>query len=173
MSETTNPVLEAIHERRSIRKYTDEPVSREDLTAILEAGRWAPTGLNNQPCRFAVALAGSELQEGLAGQTKYGHVVRGAGALIALLLDKTAVYNEMKDHQAAGATMQNMMLAAHSLGLGSVWLGEIVNQSAGVLGVLGLDPEKYELQAVLAVGHPAQKGSSSRKPLADMLLGDF
>ena len=45
----TNPVLEALHERRSIRKYTDEPVSREDLTAILQAGRWAPSGLNNQP----------------------------------------------------------------------------------------------------------------------------
>src|SRR6218665_1554909 len=49
---TENPVLQAIRQRRSIRRYTDEAVSDEAVRLILEAGIWAPSGLNNQPCRF-------------------------------------------------------------------------------------------------------------------------
>ena len=54
MSETGQAVLYAIRSRRSIRQYSDDPVSDDDVRAILEAGRWAPSGLNNQPWRFGV-----------------------------------------------------------------------------------------------------------------------
>lgn len=170
-----NQILRALHERRSIRKYTGELVAKESIEAILEAGRWAPSGLNNQPWRFMVATAKDtpDLMEGLAGCTKYAHVVKACDCMILVFLDREAMYSEMKDHQGAGACIQNMLLAVHALGLGAVWLGEIINQSDQVMEVLDLPASKYEFQAALAVGHPDQKGSSTRKPMSELLIKEF
>jgi nitroreductase len=167
-----NPVLDAIRHRRSIRKFTDQDVSRREVKAVLEAGRWAPSGLNNQPWRFLVIRRGDPRQAAVAGLTKYGHVVERAATLICVFLDKDAVYSPMKDHQSAGAVIQNMLLAAHSLDLGAVWLGEIVNRGDEVVRALDL-PDTLELQAVIALGRPDQKGSSKRKELGDLMLEDF
>lgn len=170
MHDHDNPVLAAIFGRRSIRRFTAEPVSTEALRTILEAGRWAPSGLNNQPWRFLALWPGDPRAKALEDCTKYAHILRGAGALVAVFLDREAMYSELKDHQTAGAAIQNMLLAAHALGLGGVWLGEIVNQAPQVLQALGLDPEVYSFMALLALGHPDQKGSSSRRPLAELLI---
>ncbi|MFZ5425560.1 MAG: nitroreductase family protein [Thermodesulfobacteriota bacterium] len=163
-------ILAALRERRSIRKFTDEPVARGEIEAVLEAGRWAPSGLNNQPWRFLVVRAGDPRVETLAAHTKYAHIVRRAGALFCVFLDKDTVYNRAKDLQGAGACLQNMLLAAHALGLGAVWLGEIINQEPQVTRALGLDETRLELMAVIAAGRPGQKGSSDRKPLEQLLL---
>lgn len=168
-----NSILNALHERRSIRKYTDEPVSTESIRTILEAGRWAPSGLNNQPWRFLVVQKNDPRMEKLADCTKYEHIVRRCAVCICVLLEKEAMYSEMKDHQGAGACIQNMLLATHALGLGAVWLGQIVNDQAASLAAIDLDENKYELQAVIALGHPDQKGSSERKPLSDLLLEEL
>jgi nitroreductase len=170
MDYSDNPVLRAILSRRSIRHYTGEAVSREAALGVLEAGRWAPSGKNSQPWRFLALFQGDPRQEALAGCTKYARLVREAGLLIVVLLHRESLYHEMKDHQAAGACMQNMLLAAHAIGLGGVWLGEIVNQADQVLAALGLSPETYEFQAVLALGHPARTGSSERLELAQLLV---
>jgi nitroreductase len=66
-----------------------------------------------------------------------------------------------------------MLLAVHALGLGAVWLGQIVNDQPATLGALGLSDAEYEIEAVLALGHPDQKGDSKRKPLSELLLEDF
>lgn len=166
-------ILKTMRERRSVRRYTDEPVTTEQIRTVLEAGRWAPSGLNNQPCRFLVVRPGDPRKEQLEECTKYGHVVREAGVLIAVFLDREAMYHPMKDHQGAGACIQNILLAIHGLGLGGVWLGEIVNQADQVLDVLGVDREGYELMAVIAAGHPAKPGSSSRKELSELLLEEL
>jgi nitroreductase len=170
-------IFQALLGRRSVRKFTDQPVGVEDLRRILEAGRWAPSGLNNQPWRFLVVRAGDPRQAALAGLTKYGHIVREAQALISVFLHTSTMYHEGKDHQAAGACIQNMLLALHGLGLGGVWLGEILNQEAHVMEALQLPAEEYRLMAVIALGHPAQPssridgaGGSSRRPLEELLL---
>jgi nitroreductase len=168
-----NPVLKALFERRSIRKYTDEPISRDQITAILEAGRWAPSGLNNQPWRFMVIYKDDPRIEMLAECTKYAHIVRQSAACICVMLEKEAVYSEMKDHQGAGACIQNMLLAIHALDLGAVWLGQIINDQAASLGAIGISEDKYELQAVLALGHPDQKGSPKRKELSELMLEEY
>jgi nitroreductase len=168
-----NPVLTAIRERRSIRRYSGDPVSREEIEAILEAGRWAPSGLNHQAWRFLVLRRDDPRRAALAGLTKYAHILERAQALICVFLARSEMYNPMKDHQGAGACLQNMLLAAHSLGLGAVWIGEIVNQEPRVTEALGLDPAALEMQAVVALGHPDQKGSADRKPLSALLLEDI
>lgn len=173
MRHADNPVIAAMLERRSIRKFTAEAVAREDILTILEAGRWAPSGLNNQPWRFLVISRDDPRHAKLAGCTKYAHIVRASAACIAVTLDKGAMYNEMKDHQGAGACIQNMLLAIHALGLGAVWLGQIVNDQSASLTALGLDQTAHELQAVIALGHPDQTGGSTRKPLAELLLEEI
>ena len=165
-----NPILEAIRARRSIRRYTDEPLRKIDVLSILEAGQWAPSGRNNQAWRFLALRSGDPRADALARCTKYGSIVKNAAVLICLFLDTERMYDARKDHQAAGACMQNMLLAAHALGLGGLWIGEIINQSPQVMDALRLDPEKLEFQAVLALGYPAEAGGADRLPLEKLLL---
>lgn len=166
-------VLDAIRERRSVRRFTEEPVSREDALEILEAGRWSPSGLNNQPWRFLCLWPEDPRVKALAGCTKYSTIVESCRLLVGVFLDKDAMYSPLKDHQTAGACIQNMLLATHALGLGGVWLGEIINQSEQVLDALSLDAGQYEVMAFLAIGHPEHPGASSRKPLDMLLLEEF
>ena len=165
-----NPILEAIRARRSIRRYTDGQPRKEDVLRILEAGRWAPSGRNNQAWRFLVLRADDPRADVLARCTKYARIVKNAAVLICLFLEKVRMYDARKDHQGAGACMQNMLLAAYSLGLGGLWIGEIINQSPQAMDALDLDSEKLEFQAVLALGYPAETGDADRLPLEKLLL---
>ncbi|MBU0482310.1 MAG: nitroreductase family protein [Proteobacteria bacterium] len=165
-------VLEAIYKRRSIRDFTDRQVAVDDLREIVRAGTWAPSGLNNQPWRFVI-ICDRSTRLALAEQTRYSHIIRSAPALIAVFLDTDAMYNEVKDHQAAGACIQNMLLATEALGLGAVWLGEILNRKEQVNRVLGLS-EQFDLMAVLATGYPAgHDQSSSRKEIHDVIIKEI
>ncbi|MBI4797354.1 MAG: nitroreductase [Desulfarculus sp.] len=162
-------LLELIQARRSVRRFSAQPVDDALLADILEAGRWAPSGQNNQAWRFLV-VRGEALKERIAQCTKYGAVVRGAPVLIPVFIHKPSMYNEVKDHQAMGACLQNMLLMIHGLGLGGVWLGEILNQADKVRQILSLPPE-YELMAVLALGWPAATNQKSqRKPMSELML---
>jgi nitroreductase len=165
-------LLEGLRTRRSIRRYTDEPITREQLQKIMSAGTWAPSGLNNQPWRF-VSIMKKEVLADLARLTKSGHIIEKAPACIAVFIDKDAMYNEVKDHQSMGACLQNMLLAAHGMGLGAVWLGEILKSAEEVRKLLGV-PEAMELMAVVAIGYPDGKGgTSSRKGVQDVLLKEL
>lgn len=167
-----HPVLEAISTRRSIREFTAEPVERGLIEQIITAGIWAPSGLNNQPWRFVI-IRSSGLRERLAELTRYAHIVRAAPVLIAVYLDQEKMYDRVKDHQAAGACIQNMLLAAHALGLGAVWLGQILANKDRVNEALGLSSQ-HELAAVLALGHPLHRNQQSlRQPLETFILHEF
>ncbi len=159
--------IETILSRRSIRSYTSEPVARSDITMILEAGRWAPSGLNNQPWKFIVVQNRGTIEK-LAVCTRYSSIVQGAGAVIAVFLDTSQMYDRTKDVQSIGAAIQNMLLACCELGLGAVWLGEILNNKEQVNLILEA-PESLELMAALAVGHPSGvETTSSRKELKEI-----
>ncbi len=165
----SQPVLEAIYRRRSIREYTDEQVGLGNLREIVRAGTWAPSGLNNQPWRFVI-IGDPAIKEKLSTATHYSHIVQAAQALFAVFVDQEAMYDEVKDHQAVGACIQNMLLAAEALGLGAVWLGEILNKKDQVNKVLGVD-KRHDLMAVVAVGHPLHRNQqSTRKELDQFIL---
>ncbi len=165
-------LLEGIYTRRSVRQFTDKPVEREQLFEIIKAGTWAPSGLNNQPWRFVI-IQSPEVRKELAKLTTSHAVIERAPACIAVFIDKTAMYHETKDHQSMGACIQNIILAAHGLGLGAVWLGEILKNADAVRSLFGL-PEDMELMAVVAVGHPvAQKRTSHRKEVSEVLLKEL
>lgn len=148
-------VIEAIKTRRSVRAFTSENVSEETLIHILEAGRWAPSGLNNQAWRFIVVRSRDTIQK-LSELTIYGKTMLSAPLLIVVFLDKEHMYDHTKDVQSIGACIQNMLLAIHSMGLGAVWIGEILKNKDAVNKIMEA-PESYELMAVIPLGQPFRK----------------
>lgn len=162
-------VIAAIHSRRSVRHFLDAPVDRKLVLEALDAASWAPSGLNNEPWRFAV-IWDSGVKERLAGLTRYSATLRSAAVLVTVFLDKQSSYDYVKDCQAVGASIQNLLLAVHALGLGAVWIGEILKNQAQVVKILDL-PDRLELMAVVAIGHPAHRNQSShRRPVEELIV---
>ncbi|MDD5756188.1 MAG: nitroreductase family protein [bacterium] len=120
-------ILRIIKTRRSIRKYRDKSIADKLIAKILEAGRWAPSGLNNQPWRFMI-VQNMVRKNQLSDFSKYSRIIKDSAALILVFADKRVIYNRDKDLMAIGASIQNMLLAACSLGIGACWLGEILSK---------------------------------------------
>ncbi|MGI6782944.1 MAG: nitroreductase family protein [Aminivibrio sp.] len=137
-----NPIIDAIMKRRSIRKYTDQPVSREDIETVLKAGIYAPTGGDAEPWHFgvltdrktiddldergrkAMSQSGIERIVAMGTNPKY-RLFFGAPVVIMIYGEK--VLRKTGTHLSAladcSAAIQNMQLAAYSLGLGTCWIG--------------------------------------------------
>ncbi len=163
-----NETFKSIRERRSIRKFTDEEVSDEKLEELLEAGRWAPSGKNNQPWRFKLDKDVEEKNR-IASCTHYTEVVEDAKSLILVYLDKKSSYDRTKDMQSIGACCQNICLAAHSMGLGTVWNGEILNHRDCVAEIFDA-PDPLELMALICIGYPEKTPSSDRYSLDKLMI---
>ena len=164
-----NLVLSAILERRSIRKYKTKHISDASIETILEAGRWAPSGLNNQPWRFLI-IKDEAVKEKLAECTESSDIILECDTAIGVFYSLQDGYNRDKDIMSIGACIQNMLLAAKSLSIGSVWLGEILNKKKRVNEALGVE-DRNELMAVIAFGYPDEKPEATRRSLDSIMLG--
>jgi len=165
--------LETIKTRRSIRSFTSEPVPKEDVLQIIEAGRLAPSAGNLQPCYFIVVNEPEQiqrLQEAAFGQTHVGQ----APCIIVVAVDpeRSSFYGDMgRNHlclmDAANAT-QNMLLAATALGYGSCWVGGFSERK--VKNVLEL-PENFRVVSLIPIGKAAiDPEMPPRRPLEDMVF---
>ncbi|MHA1269263.1 MAG: nitroreductase family protein [Candidatus Helarchaeota archaeon] len=158
-------MIEKIISRKSIREFLPDKVENEIVLKILECARWAPSGLNNQPWEFIVVEL--ENKEKIAQCTKYGHIIKSAPIIIVVYYNKDRGYNYVKDIQSIGAAMENMLLGIHLLGLGGVWLGEILNKKDDVDKILEV-PEYFELMGVIAFGKikSLKQNHRSRYPIS-------
>jgi nitroreductase len=164
-------ILKIIKQRRSIRKYRQKPLDDKLIMRIIEAGRWAPSGLNNQPWKFML-IKDKTKKEALSRFTEYSRIIKGAACIICVFLDKRSVYSRDKDLMALGAAVENMLLEAYSLGLGACWLGEIINRKKQVHRYLQSSCD-WELMAVVSLGYPAEKKSAAtRKKLSQILVNE-
>ena len=166
-----NEITENICSRRSIRCYSEIQVSDNMIETLLECARFAPSGLNNQSWRFIV-VDDQELKQQISTLTHYSDIVSSASFLIAVYLDTASSYHREKDLMAIGASIQNILLAAHSLKLGAVWLGEILKNKEKVSSILNV-PVHYELTAVVVAGYPATdvlNETMERKPLNELVF---
>lgn len=162
-------IEEAIKKRRSIRQYLSDMPADQDIKKILEAASWAPSGLNNQPWKFKV-IKDKDKKNGLANFTKYGKIIKAAPVAICVFLDNSATYNRQKDIMSVGACIQNMLLVSYECGLGSCWLGEILNKAQEVQKYLQTDDD-YELMAVVTLGYPDEEITKGcRKNLKSFIL---
>jgi nitroreductase len=161
-------LLDVISSRRSIRKYKKEPVPDRLINEILEAGRWAPSGLNNQPWRFAV-IKDLSFKQQLSAMTHYSSIISNSDFCVAVFYNNQSGYHREKDLMSIGACIQNMLLYAHYLGIGSVWLGEILKNKDKINDVLCIDPMN-EFMALIAFGYPAEDVSGERLKMNEILL---
>lgn len=152
----------AIKKRRSIRKYTGDPVSKEDLEKIIDAGRMAPSGNNKQPWDFVVVTNQDLIQK----LSKAADWSAKAGAMIAVVMNTSSKY-WLEDGSAA---IENMLLAATALGYGSCWLeGYTKPHEAEFKRLLNI-PQHLTLLTLIPVGVPvAWPEHKDKKPLSDIL----
>ena len=137
-----NETINNIKTRRSIKKYKSDMISDEIINSIMEAGTYAPSGMNRQSS-IIVAIKDKETRDKLS---KLNAKIMGNGAPVVLIVlaDKN-VRTYLYD---GSLVMSNMMLAAHSLGLGSCWIHRAkemfeTEEGKAVLSSLGIDGE-YE-----------------------------
>jgi nitroreductase len=148
--------VEAIMTRRSIRKYTDEPIADEMMKQILSAAMAAPTAGNQQAWEFVV-ITDRKVLNALPDVHPYSRMLLVAPAAILVCGNLKTETKEGYYPQDCAAATQNILLAAHALGLGAVWLGVHPRQErvTGIRKLLNI-PEHVVPVALVALGHPAE-----------------
>jgi len=150
-------VLKIIHQRKSVRKYLDKPVSKEQLVKLVRAGMAAPTAMNKQPWAFVV-ITERETLDKLGKSLPYAKMILQTPAAIVAAGDmKLAIEGKGKNFwvQDVSAAVQNILLAAEAMGLGAVWTGvypreeqqKILNETLSL-------PEHIIPLALIPVGVP-------------------
>lgn len=129
-SEKMNETLKIIHERKSVRNYTNQDVTRKQLETLVKAGMAAPTAADKRPWAFVVVTKQKKLKA-IANVMKYGKMVAQAKAAIVVCgIPKESLpgWDSVYWIQDCSAASENILLAAESMGLGAVWLGVYPNQ---------------------------------------------
>ena len=161
-------VLEAIKGRRSIRKYKKLPISEEQVTQILEAGRWAPSRGNSQPWKF-ITLKNVQGRTDLAEAIPTGKFMAEAPLAIAVVVNPKA--SKHPEQEGAAAT-QNMLLATHALGLGACWISVYGTGCEEKAKQLLQIPDEEWLLSIVPIGHLAETPEKGRKGLDEITFAD-
>lgn len=167
--------IDTIMSRRSIRKYKPDEVDPKDLMTILQAGRWAPSAGNLQPCHFIVLR--DPVKRRQIKEVAFGQELLDTAPVVIVVCadpDRCDKYGEKgRKHflllDCANAA-QNMLLAAKSLGYGSCWMGGF--SESGVKKVLGL-PDGFRVVALVPVGRADEEPEPrDRRPLDEIVHWD-
>ena len=160
--------FEAVKDRRSVRRYTKEKVSDDFIVKILEAGRWAPSADNSQPWNFIV-LRDKEVRERVAEATTWGEFLADAPIGVAVVVDPRSSTHSVEDGAAA---TENMLLAAHALGLGACWIGSYNSfYEEAVKDILGI-PKDERLLPIISIGYLDEYPKKARKELREITFTD-
>lgn len=153
---TTDRVDERFVARWSPRAFTDEPVADEDLEALFEAARWAPSSYNEQPWRFAFARTEADRERFLDALLEANRAWARQAPVLVFVLARTT-FEENGDENAharfdAGAAWMSLALQAHELGLATHAMGGIdPERAAEVVDA----PDDHEVVCAVAIGHRA------------------
>lgn len=146
-------VNECIYSRKSIRKYSDESICNENVYKLIEAGIMAPSGKNGQPWKFAIVSNNYTLLETIANESVNRMWLKKSKGLIVVFLDKSQSYDYIKDVQSVGAVIQNILLTANSLNIGSCWVGDLISKQTEVKKLLDIDNDDLKLMAIISLGY--------------------
>ena len=162
-----NSVIENMLTRRSVRKFTEQKISSEDLDMILKTGIYAPSGMNMQTIRLTAVTDRKKIQK-LAELTgcklgREGYDFYKPDVLIIPTKERESRWG-VEDNACA---MENMFLAAHSLGIGSVWINQLRDvcdepEVRGLLREWGI-PDDHVIYGAAALGYAAE-GSVNESP---------
>ena len=146
--------LKLIFSRRSIRKYTDQPISEADITSLLQAGMAAPSAMNKRPWQL-VAVTDKKTLQAIAQDSPYSRTLPDAALVIVVCGDPSVSSWWLQDCTLA---TQNILVAAAGLGLGAVFLGchDKPEREKPIRRVLDI-PDTIGMASVLCIGHPAEE----------------
>ncbi len=148
-------MIEPILKRRSIRRYTSEPITEEQITKLLEAGMAAPSASNKKPWHFVV-ITERDILDKLSHYGSHWDMLREAPLCIVVCGDPGI--SDRYWVQDCSAATENILLAVSMMGLGAVWLGchpnhERVDPTKELLGI----EDPVTPLAVLSIGHPGEE----------------
>jgi nitroreductase len=192
MEEKVN-TIETIAARRSIRKFKETPIPDETLRAILTAAIQAPSAKNRQPWRFVVVQGDQRaemvrvMREGIAKAKARGddlgsaewsaHVMEQAPVTVFVFNSEgmppwlahsiEQMFMDLTNIQSIGAAIQNMLLAAQDLGLGSLWIGDVLYAYEELCGWLG---EKSALITAVSLGYPDESPAARPRKSFDEVV---
>ena len=151
---TIPDALTVIHNRKSVRKYLNKPVSKEQIEVLLKAGMASPTAGDKRPWAFVVITEPAMLDT-LSLSSRGTKMLSSAAAAIAVCGDTSMGFKSEVWVQDCSAASENILLAAEAIGLGAVWTGIYLNEEPTkyVKRVLGLPPEVYPLN-IISIGYP-------------------
>jgi nitroreductase len=155
-------IFETIQNRRSIRKFTGEPIPREDLEKIVDAGRLAASGLNRQPWEFVIVTNPEIL---LQLRVPADHWTQKAGAIIAVVMDPDSRW-WVEDGAAA---VENILLACTALGYGACWIEGYTLRNEEVFKAILQIPDELRLFTLVALGVPDEQPTKEKKSLQEVL----
>ncbi len=164
-----NDILEIIKSRRSIRNYKNEKIKDEEILKIVEAGRWAPSASNNQPWRFII-VQNKELIKKIGDACKIltiNSFVEKAPLIFIIYTEKKHRWVELD----CGICAENMMLEAHSIGIGSCFVGAFKENR--IKEIINL-PEDLNVVGLITFGYKEnEKEPTLRLDLKDIVKYDF
>jgi nitroreductase len=172
-----NTFLQLVKTRRSVRKFTDQPVERDKIITCIEAARLAPSAENVQPWRFIVMdkheIIDNFSKEAFSGIYRYTRWASRAPVLIAIAAQLDWVANRLgKQIQGThyylidiGIAGEHLVLQAQKLGLGTCWIGWF--QARKARKVLQI-PRSWKVVALLAMGYPREKTKKTRKKIKEL-----
>ena len=158
MSAQNDPLLQIAKDRRSIRSYTDKPISRETMDSILTIAALAPSSYGQNPVEFVVVEDKETLKELAACKAIGALSVRNATAAVVVMADTTKGELWVEDTSVVAAYL---LLAAEQYGVGACWNqihlrdGKSKSSSREICELLGIPPN-YEVECVVSLGYPAE-----------------
>ncbi len=166
-----NETLKVLESRRSCRKFTNQMVKKEDLETVIRAGTFAPSGMNKQPS-IIIAVTDKETRDQISEENrKIGgwdagfDPFYGAPVILIVLADKSVSPNYIYD---GSLVMGNLMNAAESLGLGSIWIHRAKQEFESPFGKKLLDrlgiKGDFEGIGHVALGYKAEGGVKEAAP---------
>jgi nitroreductase len=170
--------MQVVRARRSVRTYKPDPVNDGVIKKIIEAGKWAPCGNNIQVLEVIVIKDKTLIEqiENITGQSLEPSLTQhfGAPIMLAILGDSRICEGYFKGffreeilHSCLSVALENMLLAAAAVGLGSVWKTVAPYAAVKIKDLLGI-PQFYVLKALMPLGYP--KGEITTPPKNDVVV---
>jgi len=148
--------LKCIFTRRSIRKYTTKDIDLDSLKTIIEAGMYAPSARNQQAWHFLL-IKNKTLLKKLSEIHPHGKMLENANAAILVCYDTNIEFSKGYGAVDCSAATQNILLAAHSMGIGSVWLGVYPRQERMKdISLMFNLPENINPFSLISIGYSAE-----------------
>lgn len=159
------PLIDVILSRRSVRSYEKKNIPEDVLSKILEAGRQAPSAMNRQPWRFIV-LTDYEIKEKLS-HGRWNRFVKDSPVTIVGCAYVGDFYTRKWSTVDTTIALQNMVIAAWVIGVGSCWIGDFrENEVKNLLDI----PDNWKVVALVTFGYPAEKPEGEwKKPLEEIV----